>query len=325
MLKRYSYPLSLVLTTVFLFGLFEAVALGGGASPPVSVEPEKAPPVRTKAEEAPVAGEAPKSYPPSIADAFIGEELDYSIGFWFFKSVAVGTLSFKRGPDGGYEATLEAHARGVADKLLKRRRDKYTSYMYLSEDGRMFLTSRFERVITTSEKKKVKNKYVDYGKRLLTIVKWKDEGEKESEVIDFPEGIDGIVPVDPLAAFYNFRAGAYGELAPGGEYQIPALPKKDEGVPEIYFRIVTDAEFADRKTKAGTMFLADALIGKDLFGSDKGEMELCFDADFVPIYAVAKGVDYLGNVRGTLVTPDSPAVQAASTAEEPEDGALDFD
>ena len=62
------------------------------------------------------------------------------------------------------------------------------------------------------------------------------------------------------------------------------------------------------------MFLADALIGKDLFGSDKGEMELCFDSDFVPIYAVAKGVDYLGNVRGTLVRPGSVPVITAAPA-----------
>jgi hypothetical protein len=253
--------------------------------------------------------EAPPSGVPAstIADAFIGEALDYSIGFWFFKSVATGRLTFKRGADGGYEATLRAHANGVADKLLKHRRDEYTSYMYLSEDGTMFLTKRFERVIVTSEKEKVKKKYVDYKNRIFTWMKWENGEERGAEAVGFPRG---IIPVDPLAAFYNFRAGAYGPLKPGGEYKIPALPKNGR-VPEIYFRIITDAEMAERKGKSGSEFIVDALIGKDLFGSEKGEMEIFFDSRFVPVYAVAKGVEYLGNVRGVLVGEERPAGAAA--------------
>ncbi len=242
---------------------------------------------------------------PTIADAFIGEQLEYSIGFWFFKSVATGTLTFKRGSDGGYVATLRAHANGVIDKFLKRRRDEYTSYMYLSEDGTMFLTKRFERVIVTSEKNKVKKKYVDYNNRILTWIRWENGEERGSEAVGFPRNTQ---PVDPLAAFYNFRAGAYGPLKPGGVYRIPALPKSDH-VPEIYFRIITPDEMAGRKKK-GAEFIADALIGKDLFGSEKGELELFFNSRFVPVYVVAKDVDYLGNVRGTLVSEETPALAA---------------
>ncbi len=243
----------------------------------------------------------------TIADAFIGEELDYKIGFWFFKSVAVGKLTFEKGEDGGYKATLRAHATGVIDKLLNRRRDEYTSYMYLSEDGAMFLTRRFERVIETRDKRRVKKKYVDYKNRVLTWISWEegeDGREEKWDAVGFPRG---TLPVDPLAAFYNFRAGAYGPLKHGGEFRIPALPK-DGRVPEIYFRIVTPSEMAERLKKKkdhDAKYLADALIGKDLFGSEKGELELFFNSAFVPVYVVAKGVDYLGNVRGTLVVPET--------------------
>ena len=113
----------------------------------------------------------------------------------------------------------------MADKLLNHRRDKYTSYMYLSEDGTMFLTKSFERVITTSEKRRVKNKHVDYKNRILTVIKWVDDGEKESEAVAFPDG--GTIPVDPIAAFYNFRAGAYGELKPPG--RVPDTGPAEEG------------------------------------------------------------------------------------------------
>ena len=298
LVKKTFRLLSLVLLLVLLSVLFEAGVLAGGGSPPVASAP-----IKEAVVDEPEAKGLSGAQAPTIADAFIGEVLDYAIGFWFFKSVATGRLTFKRGADGGYEATLKAHANGVADKILKHRRDEYTSYMYLSEDGTMFLTKRFERVIVTSEKKKAKKKYVGYKKRILTWMKWENGEERGAEAVGFSRG---IIPVDPLAAFYNFRAGAYGALKRGGEYRIPALPKNGR-VPEIYFRIITGDEMDKRRKRKGSEFIADAFIGKDLFGSEKGEMELFFNSKFVPVYAVAKDVDYLGNVRGVLVGEERPA------------------
>jgi hypothetical protein len=237
----------------------------------------------------------------TIADAFIGEELDYKIGFWFFDHVAVGKLTFKKSEDGGYEATLKAHATGVIDKLLKHRRDVYTSHMDISEDGTMFLTRRFEKVIEVGGKKRVKKKYIDYKSRVMMWIGWGGGKDEETGATGFPAGVS---PVDPLTAFYNFRAGAYGALRPGGEYRIPGLPK-DGRVPEMYVRIVTPDEMAERTRGKDSEYLADAFVGKDLFGSEKGEMEIFFDSRFVPVYAVAKGVDYLGSVRGTLLDPEA--------------------
>ncbi len=290
---------SIILCLIFLAASFSApgvvFANGEGGGDGVEGVPEAA--VDEAGEAAP---------PATIADAFVGEELDYKIGFWFFDHVAVGKLTFKKGEDGGYEATLRAHATGVIDRILKRRRDKYTSYMYLSEDGTMFLTSRFERVIETRDKRRVKKKYVDYKNRILTWISWEDGEDERWDAVGFPRG---VFPVDPLAAFYNFRAGAYGPPRPGGESRIPALPK-DGRVPEIYFRILTPSEMAERTRGKdhGAAYLADALIGKDLFNSEKGELELFFNSALVPVYAVAKGVDYLGNVRGTLLAPEAKTV-----------------
>lgn len=249
------------------------------------------------------AGEAvARPMPSTIADAFIGEELDYKIGFWFFDRVAVGKLTFKKSEEGGYEATLRAHATGIIDKFLKHRRDEYTSYMDISEDGTRFLTRRFEKVIEKDGKKRVKKKYIDYKSRVMMWISWGGGKDEETGATVFPPGVS---PVDPLAAFYNFRAGAYGTPGPGGEYRIPDLPKEDGRVPEIYLRIVTPDEMAERTRGKdhGAQYLADAIIGKDLFGSEKGEMELFFNSALVPVYAVAKKVTFLGNVRGTLVVP----------------------
>jgi hypothetical protein len=233
------------------------------------------------------------------ADALLGEELVYHISFWIFQDMAIGKVTLESDEDGGYVATLDAHTVGMVDKIFQHRHDIYTSYLELSPDGTIFITKSFKK--TTDVNGKVRNgvTYMDYENRVMTWMSWGGGKEEKSGGSGFPEG---VYPVDPLTAFYNFRIGAYGPAGEGREYRIPTFPK-DEKVPELYMRITTREEMKKRRrgVKAPAAdYLADARIDKEFFGSGSGEIEILFTGGLLPVKAVAKDVAFFGDVTGTL-------------------------
>jgi hypothetical protein len=62
-----------------------------------------------------------------------------------------------------------------------------------------------------------------------------------------------------------------------------------------------------RGKSAPADYLADAMIGKEFFGSGKGEIEIYFSKGLVPHYAVAKDVAVFGDVKGRLLGPGDEA------------------
>lgn len=234
----------------------------------------------------------------TISEAFTGEEFVYQIGFWFFDDVAVGTLTFKDEGNGVFTGTLKARTTGVVDRLIISREDTYVSRMRVSDDGQRLITERFEKTVNKAGKVRNGVSLFDYKKNVMTWRSWGGGKEEKSGVASFP---DGITPYDPIAAFYNFRYGAYGPVERGREYTIYSFPKEDH-VPFITIRVATEKEI---KARAGrypdkTEYLADARIDKELFGSQSGEIEIYFTDEMVPMHAVAKDILFFGDVRGDL-------------------------
>lgn len=252
-----------------------------------------------------------RPYASSIADAFIGEKLSYDIGFWFFHGVAEGTLVLKEDGPGRYVATFSAKTNGVLDTILKHRRDRHIARLRLSEDGKRFLTESFEEEVEI-EGKGIRRKIheVDYAARTVTSRSWGGGKPEKKRVEKIPAG---IYTDDPLAAFYNFRFGVYGDISEGKRYKIMTFPKEGR-IPEISIRIVSEREFSKRgKKSAKADFLADARIDKELFGSKNGDIEIFFTKDMLPVQAIAKGIMLFGDVKGKLreVVPGG-AVKKAS-------------
>ncbi|GMR05350.1 MAG: hypothetical protein BMS9Abin24_158 [Thermodesulfobacteriota bacterium] len=237
---------------------------------------------------------------PTIADAFVGEQLTYKIGFWLFDEVGQGSFSLKREEDGTYTGTLEAHTTGNVKRFILNRTDAYVSHMLLSEDGQRFVTLSFEEFVTMRGKTRKKRRVFDYANNRMTWTSWGKDGKESTGEETYP---GDIVPSDPIAAFYNFRFGAYGPVERGGEYVIHAMPKGGK-VPKITIRIATSEEVSKRPGKRPeTMeYLADARIDKELFGSSTGDMEISFTREMTPVFVVAKDLIFFGDVRGSLIS-----------------------
>ncbi len=233
------------------------------------------------------------------ADSYVGEELEYRIGFWLFEDVATGKVRLERGENGEYVATLRAYTTGFVDRVLRHRADTYTSHMVLSPDGKRFITVRFEKTVETTGKTKKSLTAFDYSKGLMT---WRSSETGKDDRTGTENIPEGVWPADPLAGFYNFRSGIYGPVVRGCEYNIPTFPK-DGKARDIYMRINTKEEAGqrinDRPFEAD--YLADVKIDKELFGSQSGKVEIIFSPEMIPSSAVAKDIFFFGDVRGRLV------------------------
>lgn len=231
----------------------------------------------------------------TIADAFLGEELVYEIGFWFFDEVAIGKIGLEKGENGEYVATLTAYTTGVVDRFVKHRKDVYVSRLKLSADGKRFLTKSFDKTVSIGDDKLLKSsKVYDYDKMKMTWASTKNGKETSAGIIDLPK--DKYCD-DPLGAFYNFRHGVYGPHEAGREYTIYSFPKEDH-VPKIFLKIDSREKSPGPGVKGD--FLATARIDKELFGSQAGDIDIVFTDGMLPIEAVAKELIFFGDVKGRL-------------------------
>ncbi|OGP29687.1 MAG: hypothetical protein A2073_08195 [Deltaproteobacteria bacterium GWC2_42_11] len=242
------------------------------------------------------------NYAESIGEAFEGEKLIYNIGFWLFEKAAIGRMSLKKNENGGYTAVLEAETLGVIGWVTRYRKDTYITHMNETPDGRRFITSVFDKTITIGTKTKRTVTNLDYKKGLMKWKRWTGDKQEEDREEEIPP--DTIYD-DPLAAFYNFRFGTYGQIEEGREYHIPTFPKK--GIKTMYVRIAKAEEKNKRihSDPDDVDYLADIIIDKELFGSQTGKIEAFFTKEMIPMGGIVKDLIFFGDVRGTLIEMSS--------------------
>lgn len=236
--------------------------------------------------------------PASAADAFVGEELTYNLGFWFFSGVAVGKISLEKQGD-IYVATLKAHTTGIA-AWLRHREDTYIARFERAPGSDRFRTLSFEEDVTIGSKHRRTVTLIDYERGVMRWRKWKNGRLRKSGEFIIPPG---AFYDDPITAFYNLRRGVYGPIEGGREYLIKTLPSEEGEDVDIYLRIATEDEFRSRTggEKAAARYLADVKMPGKLFDSKSGKMEILFDASLIPVWAVAKDIIFFGDVWGELV------------------------
>ena len=248
-----------------------------------------------------LAGKAPIK---SIGERFVGEELDYKIGFWVLSNVARGHVTVERESEKIYVVTFSAKTTGVA-KWLRKRKDTYIERLEEIDGGRRFRTLSLEEHSKIGAKKRKTITVLDHDKGIMVWTKWKNGKLRRSEALVIPDGksYDG-----PFTAFYNFRYGMYGDIVHDKEYLVKTFPKRQDAELDIYIHLL-DVERSKKRIKKWHLkkadakggYMADVRLDKELFDSKSGDIEMFFTSEMVPLKAVAKDIMLFGDVRATLV------------------------
>ena len=235
----------------------------------------------------------------SIGDHFSGEILKYSVGFWLIDPLGGGTADFRDLGHGIYMVFHEGKAEGIAGWLTRNRRETYRSTMRTINDGKRLIPMRFEEQSLVGEWFQKKTTIYDFENH-RAIIELQKKGEPSiREELDIPLG---VICDDPITAFYNFRFGVYGKVEPGKEFMVRTLPRRNEEFIRLNVALREEAETrrAGEKEKEGKDFLIQILVNREMWGRKKGEMEIWFNRDLLPIAGVVKDIPIFGDLKGRL-------------------------
>ena len=237
----------------------------------------------------------------SIGEFFKGEELQYEIGLWLFKKVAVGKISFEEmGEKGRYLATLQGETLGVLGFVARYRVDTYRSIMEEIDGGRRLRSISFEEDVTIGNKLRKRTHFLDYQKRKWTRIRQRNDGSKTREETEIPPG---MVYDDFVTATYNFRYGAYGKIERGKTYKVATFPKK--GATSYEVRVASKEEEEKKrkseKSKEDKEFFLKLFLDAELTHSQEGLIEGWLSKELYPVEGKIKNVIFFGDVKGTLV------------------------
>lgn len=197
-----------------------------------------------------------------------------------------------------YMVFHEGKADGLVGWLTRYRREVYRSTMGTINNGQRLIPLRFEENSIIGEWFRKKTTVYDYAARKVSI-EIEKEGEKNREELEIPPG---ILYDDPVTAFYNFRFGVYGKVEPGKEFILRTLPRKGEET--IRWRVAskeeTEIKRAEETDKSGKDYFVRILLNREMWGRKKGELEIWFNRELVPISGVVKDIRFFGDVKGKL-------------------------
>jgi len=244
----------------------------------------------------------PRTGADSIGQFFKGEELQYEIGVWIFKRVAVGKVSFEEmGEKGRYITTLRGETLGILGWAAGYRVDTYRSTMEEVEGGDRLRSVSFEEDVKIGNKVRRRVHFFDYQERKWTQVSQRRKDwpqAKEEEKIP-----PGMVYDDFLTAFYNFRYGVYGGIERGRKYTVATFPRK--GASSYIVRVASKEEEEKRrkseKSKNEKEYLVNLLLNPEVTHSKEGLIEGWLSKELYPIEGRIKDVILFGDVRGTLI------------------------
>jgi len=237
----------------------------------------------------------------SIGEFFKGEELQYEIGLWLFKKVAVGKISFEEiGEKGRYRATLQGETLGVLGFAARYRVDTYRSIMEEIDGGRRLRSISFEEDVKIGNKVRRRTHFLDYQKRRWVRIRQRNDGSKTREETEIPPG---MVYDDFVTATYNFRYGAYGEIERGRTYKVATFPKKGATSYEVNVASKEEEEKKRKseKSKEGKEFFLKLFLDAELTHSKEGLIEGWLSKELYPIEGKIKDVIFFGDIKGTLM------------------------
>ena len=252
---------------------------------------------------APLCSEAQEVGVEKEIQQMVGENYLYAIDFLFFKRLAEGELRLSETDQPNiYRAELIGRTLGVASWLSGDRTQTYTSVMELTPDGSLRSIEHTSRIVKRKWgkwKDRGRHHHYDYTQGIVFEEKSKEgviSSRKERKVPD------GQQPVDMLTAFYNLRAGFYGPLFRGYQFQIPTYSGK--GFSNITVTVLTVEQQAKQEFFPSHGLLLSATLDPEVFDTDNGNLYLWFDDSGIPERGIVEDLIGLGDVKGSLVEED---------------------
>ena len=236
-----------------------------------------------------------------IGEFFLGEELEYEIGFWLLKRAAIARASFQRveGKD-QFLGTIQGETQGVLGWLARYRVDTYRSTMEVVEGGTRLRSLCFEEEVRVGTKVRRKIHLLDYQGRRWTTKRLRKNGTWEIKEEPIPEG---MVYDDFITAAYNFRYGVYGPVERGKIYRVATFPRK--GATSYEVRVAEKGEEEKRRrggtSKDGKELFAKLFLDPEVTHSKDGLIEGWLTEDLYPIEGTIKDVIIVGDIRGRLI------------------------
>jgi len=241
-------------------------------------------------------GSPPSDHPVNL---MLGETLSYDVSFLWFKRLAEGTISLQPGPQPGqYVALLEARTLGLTAFLTRHRVERIETLMELGPEG--LLRPLLQQAHTIkgegdSRRERIRSYRYAHNERTVYYRNWKT-GQSASEK-SYPMEKPGPV-YDILSAFYNVRAGRFGELVRGRHIAIPTFTRR--GTEDVVVARVAEQEQRRQNYFPPDSQLCKVLVNPDTFGTKGRDIFVQFDQRMIPQRAVVKNVIGLGDVRGIL-------------------------
>lgn len=160
-------------------------------------------------------------------------------------------------------------------------------------------SSKFERKVIIGDMQNATNHSFDYKTRTH---KW--EKIMNGTAV---EGGSRIIPMgvtfdDILTVFYNFRNSAYGKIKKGGKYTIHTIPQKKADKIHIYIMNQEEQnEFILKNNlQNSNKFLLKAIIPKEIFNTDTGELLFWSSKHLIPLETTIKDYILIGDLHAKL-------------------------
>jgi len=238
----------------------------------------------------------------SILQQFLGETLQYHIGFWLFPHCGEArTGLFETENPGIFRASMEGRTSGFVDWFLGHYRYSYVSFLSFIPGQDRFRPLRFELTKKYAGKQSRRTVVFDYARGELLFSETDRSGATPKKQEPMQEG---VVYEDYLTLFYNFRHGSYGPLERGKTYHLPlCIHEKMKSIDLIIGSRAEEEKAREKESSpANKAYLVRFKVHKEDVSSKSVVIVGWLDKEAVPVKGTIKDVIFFGDLWGDLVS-----------------------
>ncbi|QPJ65730.1 MAG: DUF3108 domain-containing protein [Candidatus Nitrohelix vancouverensis] len=230
---------------------------------------------------------------------FKNEQLLIDISFLWFENAATARVELRENEDGSFTASLEAETKGFVGFFTAYRRHFYQAQFNVVDNGKRFRSRKFVRQVTIGGSVEKTVNFLDYNSRLNKWYKMSDDEVIEKGSREIPEGVQFD---DILAAFYNFRNNAYGEIRKDSDYVINTIPEKNTAQFKVHI-MNAEEEAALRKLQQRPLqdeLALKVIIPPEIFKTTHGELTFWSSKHLIPVETTVEDYILLGDLHAVL-------------------------